>query len=88
MEPLLSLIGIQKVFFTDQGSQPEDFTPARSPLWKRLAFRLINLPLTGVISISEYNARVMRMHDTYPPGRVRRIERRAWRRTRCRCRGP
>ena len=42
----------KKVYFTDQGSQAEGFVQTRAPLWKRAAMRVINGPLTGVISVS------------------------------------
>jgi glycosyltransferase involved in cell wall biosynthesis len=70
---LAKACSVDRVYFTDQGSQPEGYIPARAPLWKRMAFRFINQPLTGVISISEYNAKSMRARDTYPAGRIRRI---------------
>ena len=70
---LAKACSVDKVFFTDQGSQPESYTPRLEPLWKRLAARLINLPLTGVISISEHNARVLRQRGVYPAERIQRI---------------
>src|SRR5262245_1978525 len=38
---LAKAYSVENVYFTDQGSQPEDYTPAREPLWKRLGVRLI-----------------------------------------------
>src|SRR5438128_9840982 len=66
---LAKACGVERVYFTDQGSQPEDYIPGPAPLWKRIAYRLINRPLTGVIAISDYNARGMCARNTYPPGR-------------------
>jgi len=65
--------GVKKVFFTDQGSHPEGYVATRRPAWKRLAARALNLPMTGVICISDYNARCMRTRDTFDPSRVQRI---------------
>jgi glycosyltransferase involved in cell wall biosynthesis len=70
---LAKACSVERVFFTDQGSQPEDYASGPSPLWKQAVFRFINRPLTGVIAISDYNARILRARRTYPPERVRRI---------------
>lgn len=67
------LCGVERIFFTDHGSHPESYTPRRAPAWKRIAARWINRPLTGVISVSEFNRRLLGILDTYPPERVHRI---------------
>jgi glycosyltransferase involved in cell wall biosynthesis len=67
------LTGVKQVFFTDQGSQPEGYVPARRPLWKRWAARALNLPLDGVVCISDYNAHGMKVRDLIAPSRIRRI---------------
>ena len=65
--------GVKKVFFTDQGSQPEGYVPTRRPLWKRWAGRALNLPLDCVVCISDYNAHGMMVRDMIAASRVRRI---------------
>src|ERR1039458_2745587 len=45
------LCGVKKVFFTDQGSQPEGYVATRRPAWKRWAARALNYPLNGAICI-------------------------------------
>jgi glycosyltransferase involved in cell wall biosynthesis len=67
------LRGVSKVFFTDQGSHPEGYIATRRPAWKRLAARALNLPMNGVICISDYNARCMLTRDMIDPARVQRI---------------
>jgi glycosyltransferase involved in cell wall biosynthesis len=65
--------GVDKVFFTDQGSHPEGYVATRRPAWKRLAARALNLPLNQVICISDYNAACMLRRDTIDASRVMRI---------------
>lgn len=60
---------VEKVYFTDQGSQPEGFVQTRAPLWKRMAMRAINGPLTGVISVSGYGYRNFTARDLLPKTR-------------------
>jgi glycosyltransferase involved in cell wall biosynthesis len=70
---LARLLNVERVFFTDHGSKPEDYTPSRAPAWKRLAGRLINCPLTGVVCVSDYGLRCMRALDLLPAQRFTRI---------------
>ena len=65
--------GVEKVFFTDQGSQPEGYVAVRRPLWKRLTARALNLPLDRVICVSDYNSRSMIQRDLIDAARVLRI---------------
>ena len=67
------LHGVKKVFFTDQASRPEGHVIARGPAWKRAVARLINQPLTSVISISDYNRRCVVESGLLPEARVVRI---------------
>jgi len=67
------LRGVPKVFFTDQGSHPEGYVATRRPIWKRIAARALNLPLTGVICISDYNVECMLRRDLIDSARVTRI---------------
>ena len=66
---MAKLLGVERVYFTDQSSQPEGFVPSRAPLWKRLAMRVINGPMTGVISVSEYGYRNFSTRDLIPKKR-------------------
>jgi len=67
------LRGVKHVYFTDQGSHPENYVPTRRPWWKRAAARALNFPLDGVICISDYNARCMTERGLIDTTRVRRI---------------
>jgi glycosyltransferase involved in cell wall biosynthesis len=63
------MLGVEKVYFTDQSSQPEGFVQTRAPLWKRAAMRVINGPLTAVISVSDYGYRNFTARDLLPKKR-------------------
>jgi glycosyltransferase involved in cell wall biosynthesis len=66
---MAKLLGVEKIFFTDQSSQPEGFVQTRAPFWKRAAMRVINGPLTGVISVSGYGYRNFTGRDLLPKRR-------------------
>lgn len=70
---LARVISAKRVFFTDHGSRPENYVSARAPLWKRQAVRLINHPMTKVISVSDYNRACMMTMDLLPADRFSRI---------------
>jgi len=63
---LARLLGIRKIFFTDHSSRPAAYVVRRAPLWKRALARLINQPLTKVISVSEYGLRCLTTLDLLP----------------------
>jgi glycosyltransferase involved in cell wall biosynthesis len=64
---------VNKVFFTDHHSRPGGYVPARAPMWKRAAARVINRPLTRVISVSNYGYRCMTTADLLPQSRFEMI---------------
>ena len=66
---LAKFLQVERVYFTDQSSQPEGFVPVRAPLWKRAAMRIVNGPLDGVISVSEYGYRNFTVRDLLPKER-------------------
>jgi len=70
---MAKLLGVEQVYFTDQSSQPEGFVPTRAPLWKRLAMRVINGPLDGVVSVSQYGYHNFSTRDLIPKDRFRVI---------------
>ncbi|CAN5783164.1 N-acetyl-alpha-D-glucosaminyl L-malate synthase BshA [soil metagenome] len=70
---LARLISTKRVFFTDHGSRPDGYVSARAPAWKRLAVRLINHPVTKVISVSDYNRSCMTTMDLLPVDRFSRV---------------
>jgi glycosyltransferase involved in cell wall biosynthesis len=63
----------EKIFFTDHHSRPAGYVPARAPIWKRATTRLINLPITKVISVSNYGYRCMKAADLLPQSRFEMI---------------
>jgi glycosyltransferase involved in cell wall biosynthesis len=63
------LHGVGKVFFTDQSSPPEGLEGVRAPLWKRSLARLINAPMTKMISVSEFKRAYRGRLGTIPAGR-------------------
>lgn len=67
------LQSVKQVFFTDHHSRPAGYVPARAPFWKRLAARLINGPLTKVISVSNYGYECMTAFDLLPLNRFQMI---------------
>lgn len=68
---LAKLCSIEQVFFTDHSSQPEGYVTRRAPFWKRCLARLGNLPMTRVITVSEYGYRCAASRDLVP---VQRLE--------------
>lgn len=66
---LAKLLFAKKVFFTDQGSHPSDYVARRAKLWKRLAVRVINLPMSKVICVSRYNYDNFKTRDILPETR-------------------
>ena len=70
---LARLRSVNKVFFTDHHSRPGGYVAARAPIWKRAAARLINRPLTKVISVSNYGYRCMTTAGLLPQNRFEMI---------------
>jgi glycosyltransferase involved in cell wall biosynthesis len=67
------LRGVHRVFFVDQGSHPAGWTDRGTPLWKRWVARVLTSPLTSVISISDYNLRVLRARGFLPVRKTLRL---------------
>lgn len=70
---LARLRSVNKVFLTDHHSRPAGYEAARAPIWKRATARLINLPMTKVISVSNYGYRCMTAADLLPQSRFEMI---------------
>lgn len=64
---------VKKVFFTDHTSRPAGHVIRQAPFWKRLLVRLINRPLTKVISVSDYGYRCLTGLDLLPKDRYELI---------------
>ncbi len=67
------LQSVKQVFFTDHHSRSAGYVPGRAPFWKRSAARLINSPLTRVISVSNYGYECMTAFDLLPQSRFEMI---------------
>lgn len=63
---LARLHSVGRVFFTDHSSRPAGYAARRAPLWKRTLARLVNRPLTKVISVSDYGYRCLTALDLLP----------------------
>jgi glycosyltransferase involved in cell wall biosynthesis len=66
---LARLRGVERVFFTDHSSRPAGYEPVRAPVWKRTLARVINQPLTKVISVSNYGYECLTELDLLPRAR-------------------
>jgi glycosyltransferase involved in cell wall biosynthesis len=67
------LCGVERVFFTAQGSNPAGYRARRAPFWKRAAVRLIDAPLSHVFCVSDYTRGALSAQDLLPAGRLSRI---------------
>jgi glycosyltransferase involved in cell wall biosynthesis len=67
------LAGVNQVFFTDHHSRPAGHVSRRAPWWKRVAARLIGLPLTKVICVSNYGHDCMTTTGLLPERRFRMV---------------
>lgn len=67
---LAKLFLVKRVFLTDQTSRPEGHVEAAAPFIKHALGRVIALPLTRVIAISEYVARSIAARGFVPPSKV------------------
>ena len=65
--------GVRRNYLTDQISRAEGAEPARAAWWKIAIARMVNWPLTGLIAVSDYNARATAAYGTVPQSRVTRI---------------
>src|SRR5437763_16118639 len=70
---MAKLLFVERIFFSGLSSQPDGFVPTRALLWKRLAMRVINRPMTGVISVSGYGYRNFTARDLIPKERFHLI---------------
>jgi len=70
---LAYLLSVEKVFFTDHASQPVAHVPQRASLWKRYLARVINQPLSKVISVSNYGYHCLIARDLFPADRCEMI---------------
>ena len=65
--------GVPRVYFVDQGSQPEGWVGTPAPWWKQVVARIITWPLARVLSISDFNLRSIRTRGLVAPGKTVRL---------------
>lgn len=70
---LAKLCSVEQVFFTDHSSQPEGYVTRRAPVWKRCLARLVNLPMTRVITVSQYGCRCVAGRGLVPLDRIEMV---------------
>ena len=70
---LAKAYGVERVFITDHYSRPERSAPERGVPWKRALRRLANLPVTGIVSVSESNRTFQAALGAVPAGRIVRV---------------
>lgn len=70
---LAKLCSVKQVFFTDHSSQPEGYVIRRAAFWKRRLARLVNLPMTRIITVSEYGYRCVAGRGLVPAERIEMV---------------
>lgn len=70
---LAKLYSVGQIFFTDHSSQPEGYVSRRAPFWKRCVARMINRPITRVITVSEYGYRCVAGRGLFPLQRLEMV---------------
>jgi glycosyltransferase involved in cell wall biosynthesis len=70
---LAKLCSVKQVVFTDHSSQPEGYVTRRAPYWKRRLARLVNRPMTRVITVSNYGYRCVAGRDLFPAERLEMV---------------
>ena len=64
---------VRKVFYTDHWSRPASYIPHRSALWKRIVGRVISMPITSVVAVSDYGKQCMASSGLVDSKRIWRI---------------
>lgn len=67
---LARIMSVKQIFFTDHSSRPSGYLPQRAPFWKRALARIINLPISKVICVSQYGQRCLTALDLLPTERL------------------
>jgi len=63
---LARFLSVKKIFFTDHTSRPSGYVSRRASLWKRIAARVINFPISRVVCVSEYGQNCLTTLDLLP----------------------
>lgn len=67
------LSSVDRIFFTDHASRPENHHPALASLLRRCLAGTINWPVSKVICVSDYGYRSLVERGLFSPGRCQRI---------------
>ncbi len=67
------LSGVGRIVFTDHFSHAEGYAPEKKPAWKRVGGRLLRLPVSFAVSVSEFNREIIVADGALPASRSRRI---------------
>jgi len=70
---LARLQSARRVYFSDHHSRPAPYVACRAALWRRAVSSSINLPMTAVISVSEFNRGCLTTTGLLPSKRIRTI---------------
>jgi glycosyltransferase involved in cell wall biosynthesis len=70
---LARLLLVKRIYFTDHSSQPEGHVIRRAAFWKRAVTRLINFPMTRVITVSEYGYQCLAGKGLVPRERLEMV---------------
>jgi len=70
---LARLHSVRRVYFTDHWSRRVPYVARRVGFWKRVVSNSVNLPMTAVIAVSDYNRRCLTGTGLMASGRVRTI---------------
>ena len=65
--------GVERIFITDHHSRPEGSVPEPGARWKRVLRRLANVPITGIVSVSDSNRAFQASLGAVPPDRIVRV---------------
>lgn len=70
---LARLHSASRVYFSDQRSRPAPYVAGHAALWKRVLSNSINLPVTAVITVSDFNCRCLTVTGQIASKRIRTI---------------
>ena len=66
---LARFLSVKKIFFTDHTSRPAGYVSQRAQIWKRVAARVINFPISRVVCVSQYGQSCLTTLDLMPRDR-------------------
>jgi glycosyltransferase involved in cell wall biosynthesis len=70
---LAKLYGARQIVYTDHVSRPESHTIRPTPIWKRMVGRTLTVPISNMISVSDYVLKSNLGMGIYPQQRCQRV---------------